>query len=83
MCFVHEYTWVQDCEYRIRTEHAQCTCYTLGRSAPGCTQDCLSSPKYICDQVGQAYANQLLANILASNTAWRPNEVRQLFSRTI
>ena len=56
MDFAHEYT-NQDCEYRIRTmntEHAQCTCYTFGRSAPSCTQDCLSSPKHICDQVGQA-----------------------------
>jgi len=29
MYFVHEYTY-QDCEYRIRTEHAECTCYSLG-----------------------------------------------------
>ena len=46
--FAHEYTY-QDSEYRIRamnSKHAQCTCYTFGRSvlyiAPNCMQVCLS-----------------------------------------
>ena len=74
----------QDCEYRIRTmniKHAQC--YTFGRSgfhAPSYTQDCLSSPKYICDQVNwSGNANQLLAN---KPLHGGPNELRQLFSRS-
>ena len=52
MGFAHEYTY-QDCEYRIRIMHVLYI-WEVSSVASSCKQDCLSSPKYICDQVGQA-----------------------------
>jgi len=37
----------------MNTKHAQYI-WEVSSLAPSCTQDCLSCPKYICDQVGQA-----------------------------
>jgi len=70
--FVHEYTY-RDCEYRIRTmntKHAQCTCYTFGRSvlllqaAQKIASVVLSTS--VIKLVRQCY--QLLANKSALNT---------------
>jgi len=46
--------------------------------APSCTQDCISSPKYICDHVGAMITSFWLIN----QPAWRPYEVEQLLSRS-
>jgi len=50
MGFVHDYAY-QDCDYRIRT---MLYIWEVSSLAPSCTQHCISSPKYTCDQVGQA-----------------------------
>jgi len=80
---LHKWLWVFHMNIFTRTmntKHARCTWYTfreVSSLAPSYTKDCLSSPKYIyCS----GNANQLLTNKLVLNTAWRPYEVRKLFS---
>jgi len=38
----------------MQSAHAIHLIWEVSTLAPSCTQDCFSSPMYICDQVGQA-----------------------------
>jgi len=57
----------------MNTKHVQHICYIIWEAsslAPSHTQDCLSTPEYICDQVGQAMltSNKSVFKILHGDT---------------